>query len=225
MFAKSSLDRSIAERAITVVDEELIRRGLVHLRMAIVGMAVSDADGLVREVPLQVIDHYEIEQSIVVDVDPGTGNGPERAVLGVGLVESGFRRHIGEGAVAIVVVERVAVDASDENIFVAVVVVIADRNAGVVARAGQSGLCGDVGEVTLAVVFEEAVVVLGRIFLERLQVRAVSEEDVELAVVVVIENGYASGHGFRGIVLGAFVAVKLELNRLECKPDRTLGRS
>src|SRR5271168_2501078 len=101
--------------------------------MAVVAMAVTFADGLVVEIPLQVVDNDEVEQAVVVDIDPGGGDGPERSVLGVGLVQPGFGGDVGEGSVAVVVVERVAVDARDENVFKAVVVVIADSDAGVVA--------------------------------------------------------------------------------------------
>ncbi len=131
MRAESGFFRGIAKGPVAFVDEQLVRRRLVHLGMAVVVMTVTFADGLVIEIPLQIVDDDEVEQAVVVDVDPGGGDGPERAVLGVGLVEAGFGGDVGESSVAVVVIERVAVDAGDEDVFVAVVVVVADGDADV----------------------------------------------------------------------------------------------
>ena len=62
MRAESSLDRRIAKRSIAVVNEQLIRRWLVHLGMAVVAVPVALAHGLVIEIPLQIIDDEEIER-------------------------------------------------------------------------------------------------------------------------------------------------------------------
>ena len=152
------------------------------------------------------------------------GDRPQRAVLGIGLVQPGFRCDIGEGAVAVVVIQRVAIDAGDKDVFISVVVVIADGDADVVAGSGQAGFFGDVGEVALAVVFEEAVVVLRRILLQSLDVGAVGEEDVELAVVVVVEDSHAAGHGFGRVALGRLIAVEPEIDGLEGEPNRAFRR-
>ena len=53
---------------------------------------------------------------------------------------------------------------------------------------------------------------------------AVGEEDVELAVVVVVEDGDAPFHGFGRVVFRALVAVEFEIDRLEGETDRAIGR-
>ena len=116
-------------------------------------------------------------------------------------------------------IERVAVDAGDKNIFVAVVVIIANGHAHVVAGARQSGFVGDVGEVSLAVVFKKTVAIFRGTLAERMDVGAVSEKNVELAVVVVIEDGHASGHGFGSMALGRFVGFELEIDGLVGEAD------
>ena len=49
-------------------------------------------------------------------------------------------------------IKRVVMYAGDEEVFVAVVVVIADRHANVIAGPGQSGFLGHVGEGSVAIV-------------------------------------------------------------------------
>ena len=57
-------------------------------------------------------------------------------------------------------IERVAIDACYEDVFISVVVVVGDGDAGVIACPFEARLFRDVGEVSFAVVFEKAVVVL-----------------------------------------------------------------
>src|SRR5271170_2987589 len=122
-----------------------------------------------------------------------------------------FGGYIREGAVAIVVVERVLAVVGDEQVGIAIVVVVTDRHAhSVVARscAGESGGLGDVGEAAILVLAIEAVPVtrigpveiLGR-FRRVGYATTVDQEDVEQTIVVVIEEGYAAGHGLDEIFL------------------------
>ena len=80
----------------------------------------------------------------------------------------------------------------------------------VVTSSRQPGLFGYVGEVSVPVVLEEPVGIFRGSLVERLDVRPVGEEDIELAVVVVIEDSHAAGHGFWRVTLGRLVAVELE---------------
>ena len=114
------------------------------------------------EIPLQVIDDDEIEQPIVIHVNPGSGDGPKPSKLRIGFVEAGFGGDIREGPVSVVVIERVAIHAGDKNVLISIVVVVADSHAGVVAGPEKPGFFGYVGEVSLAIVLEQAVVVFRR---------------------------------------------------------------
>src|SRR5580698_611294 len=176
--------------------------------MAIIGDALGNALGLVGIAPLQIVDDEEIEEAVVVDVNPDGSFGPEWAVFGIDpLVEAGFLGDVGEGAVAVVVIERVAVDAEDEEIGMAVVIVVAYRGADVEAGSCEAGLRCNVGESAVAVVAEEAIEVFRRSLLQGCDVCAVGEEDVGTAVSVVIENGNAAGHGFGCISCGGLITV------------------
>ncbi len=170
--------------------------------------------------PLQVVDDEQIEQAVVVHVDPDGGNRPKWAILGIDpLVEAGLLCHVGERAVAVVVIERVAVDAGDKDIRVAIVVVIADSNANVEAGSFEAGLFCYVGEVAVAVVAEEMVRVFRRRLFKRGDVGAIGEEDVGTAVAVVIEYRDAASHGFRNILGRALAAVETKGQLLQLKTN------
>ena len=221
MRAKSRFDRGIAKSAIAVVEEQLIGSGLVHLGMAILAMPIALANRLVVEIPFQIVDDDQIEQAVVVHVDPGRRYRPKRPILWIGLVQPRLRRNIGESSVAVVVVQRVAIHARHKNIFVSVIVVVADGDADVVTGSRQPGLLGYVSEMSVAVILKQAVGIFRGGFLERLDVGSVGEENIELAVVVVIEAqpqppAMVSG-AWRS---GRLVAVELEIDRLKGEADR-----
>src|SRR5579862_1733078 len=125
--------------------------------MTVVGMTVDGARGFMLEVPFHVIHDQQIKQTIIIYIDPDSADGPERPVFRIGFVEPGLCRYIGEGSVSVVVVERIFVHTCDKNIFVSVVVVVADRHADVVTAAGETSFLGDVGEVSFAIILKKTV--------------------------------------------------------------------
>src|SRR5207253_1257968 len=99
---------------------------------------------VVQEALHRVIGHKDIGETVAVVI----GKTHSQA-LAVRIRYTGFGGDIGERAVAIVVVERVAPIAGYVNVFEAVVVIVAyrDPHAVVILRhSGQTGLLGDVGE-------------------------------------------------------------------------------
>ena len=202
-FVEADFCGDFGEVAIAVVVEDEGRDGLEGVGVAVgaVAFAMLATEDVV-EVPLHVAEDDEVEEAIVIEVDPGGGGGPA-AASGAGL-----RGDVGEGAVAVVVVEMVAAVAGDVEVFVAVVVVISDRYSHVVAYALQAGLLGDIFEGAAGFLMEEAVPILWAGLLrngaERGWIgerRSVGEEDVETSVVVVVEESDAGAHGFDEVFL------------------------
>src|SRR5450432_3893021 len=95
--------------------------------------------------------------------------------------------HVSEGSVPVVVVKRIAIDAGDKDVVIAVIVVVADGHAYIEAGPFQARLLRYVGEASVAVVVEEAVPVFWRVFLERLDISPIGKEDVGPTVAIVIE--------------------------------------
>ena len=183
----------VGERAVAVVAQERVRQGLEDVRVAVDAVPLlSPAAPVVRvlgEGPLEVVRDEEVQPAVVVEIQEG------RARL-QGVARHRDARpggHVGEAPVALVVVEHVVAVVRDQDVHVAVVVVVPDGHPlGVAldARAAQSRLEGHVDEPPAAGVAEEAIEggrvrahVLGR-------GRPVQEEKVHPAVVVVVEGGH-----------------------------------
>ena len=67
-----------------------------------------------------------------------------------------FCRDVGERAIAVVAIERAIAPIADEEIFVAVVIVIAGAHALAPAGARHAGLQRDIGKGAVAIVFVQA---------------------------------------------------------------------
>ena len=113
--------------------------------------------------------------------------------------DAGFFGDVFELAVAEAVIERAAAEAGDEEIKLAVVVVIGDGNTHAPAAAGEASLLGDVlkGAVGLLVIKSDQRVAAGAIALDG---GAVDKHDVEAAIVVAIEEADAPAGGVDDIV-------------------------
>src|SRR5579863_6449727 len=98
--------------------------------------------------PLDVIGDHQIQPAILVVIKPPGASGPS-ALVG----HASLGGDIGEGAVAIVVIQDGAAVAGDVNVWVAVVVVVTDGHAlAVMSFAADPGFLCYVGERTIAVV-------------------------------------------------------------------------
>src|SRR4029077_18723411 len=75
----------------------------------------------------------------------------------------GFFSYVGKGAVAIVVIQDIAVEACHIEISPAVVIIVGHGHANAVALATDAGAVSDVGESSVAIVVIEAVVKTGTI--------------------------------------------------------------
>ena len=150
-----------------------------------------------RRIESYVIAYEEIEAAVAVVVEPGAAGSP--AVLFV--VNPSLAGDVGESSVAVVVKQDVVSPEAAEQIVPAVVVVVADADAGLPAGAPQAGFLGDVGEGAVAIVFVE---MRSGGFAGRpvgVEARAVGEINVEPSVVVVIEEGQAAAFGFDDVAL------------------------
>ncbi len=97
-------------------------------------------------------------------------------------------------------VQDVLAEISDEQVVVAVVVVVADADALSPSGVLEPGLQRDVGKGAVAIVLEQ---VVEGLFARRkaFEPPAVDEEDVEPAVVVVIVEGDAAARGLEQILV------------------------
>lgn len=120
--------------------------------------------------------------------------------------QAGFTRHVGEGAITVIVQQYVVSPESDEQVDESIVVVISGADPLPPANQADSSLLGDVGERSVVVV---AVEMTGRFLsLEKaFQPAAVNHENVRPAVVVEVESGHAAARGFDNVALGLVATV------------------
>ena len=121
-------------------------RPALHVDAAIFAEWRAAEAGKVVEVKIDVVGDHQIHEAVAVIVAKGCAGRP--AAVG----DAGFRRYIGECAVAVVAIEDIAAEAGDIKIGPAVVVVVADRSAHGEAGGGQSGLCGHIGKCAVVIV-------------------------------------------------------------------------
>ena len=139
------------------------------------------------------------------------------------MVETSFGGDVRERAVAIVVVERVAVNATDKQVGPAVIVVVGDGYGDVKARAEETGFFRHVGKHAVAVVSVKTVRELRGILFESLDIGAVGEKDIGTAILVVVKNRHATGHG-GGSVRALQGLVGLDAEGQGCEREFDLGR-
>ena len=151
-------------------------------------------DGRGGQIEIDVVGDEQIEFAVAVVVHESAAGVPALAVSG----DAGLFADVGEGAVAVVVVENVLAEVGDEQVFEAVVVVVADADALSPAGVGHAGLCGDVGESAVAIVLEE---MRGGLLAggEAFEAPAVDQKNIQPAVVVVVVESDAAAGGLEQI--------------------------
>ena len=135
-------------------------------------------------------------------------------------------------------IEAVASVGGDVEVFVTVVVIITDRYTHSVADALEAGLFGYIFESAVALLVIEAVPVLragllrdGALCSGIAERRAVDEEEIEAAVIVVVEERDARAHRLDEIFLCRVRGASLKMNARLCgdvdevtRDDIGLGR-
>ncbi len=202
MRSYAGIARNILKLPVSKIQKHLVRRRLIQLWMAVLARLFVIASRLGRRVPAQVIHDHQVQQPVVIQIHPRATHRPQRPIrIGSTAREPGLFRCIRKRAVAVIVIERVVMHASDEDVLMTVVVVIADRDADVEPCAGQSRLLSRIGEAAMPVVQKQAIGVARAGLLERKNVRAVGKEDIRISVVIGVEHGDAARHCFRRMLL------------------------
>ncbi len=157
----------------------------------------------VVKIPFEIPQHHQIKESIAIQIHPGRTRRPSAAS------DAGFLRHIGESAIAIVVIKLVPTVRSNIQVLVAVIVVISDGYAHSISRSLQPCFLRDVFERTVRLLVIEPVPILWPRFLGNRSLRcwiterrAVDQENIQTPVVVVIKERHSRPHGFGQIFFG-----------------------
>src|SRR5208337_4220668 len=195
----------VGERPVAVVVVEIIGAAPVDGRPATAQHAPTDvAVALAGGKKITVPAHVEVQPSVVVVVEEGRSgvkSGPEFRGAHARLV-----RHVGEGAVTVIVIKDVFSVLCDVQVGESIVVIVSPDAAQAVSGAGDARLLRDVGERPITIVVEEGVA--GG---ESAIVQIASADDIEVHVAVaIIVRRTNSGTGLLQDGGGAVAALEMD---------------
>ena len=190
--------RDIGKRAISAIAIKNVRSAGKALRTArngnIVVVAVNCLSrlGRARRIKIHVIGDKQIEVPVAIIVQKTAACAPRLFRAG----DTSFFGDIREGPVAIIVVEDVVPPIADKQIVEAIVIIVTDATSLSPTRMGQTSLLSDIRKGPVTVVVKEVTRGL-TIALTQLEARTVYQKNVDPAIIVVIEEGYAATHLFQ----------------------------
>ena len=202
--------RHVEEGAVAEVAQQAVGLRRLAERPAVVRLTAGQEAPLpVRAVKPVVVADVEVEPAVGVVVEEGRRNA-EAPVVGAGKL-----RNVVEAGTAVVAEQLIRPQVGHVQVDVAVPVVVPGRNADVVAGSFKTQFGGDVDEPqsrlagNFQFVAEEAVArrLPGlarehrRAALVTFELAALAQVDVQVAVVVVVEEGHSRTDDFRGVEL------------------------
>ena len=215
-FSKKGINtgfvRHVRKSAVAVVAIESVVE-----RRVLVGMTVAAhtfferAIGVLVHFPMAVVDDKEIEETIVVVVEPARAYRPHLLAMGLRTSNARLRGDVSECPIAVVVKELIAGHVGNENVGATIVVVVTNGDAHAIACSGDAGFFRDVGEGAVVVVAVKTVPIVGRGFFERRNFGAVDAINVEESVVVVVEQRNAGNHRFGLVFVGCGAIARDEM--------------
>src|ERR1700679_2920293 len=153
MLGDAGRFRNVGECPVAIIAIEGIVQGRVKLGMAVTAhIAIERAYWVLIYLPLAVVHDKEIEQAVVVVVEPAGADRPHFFTVEECPAQSGFCRDIGESAVPVVMKQLIAGDIGDEQIGPTVIVVVADGHAHAVASPRHASLFGYVGKRAVVII-------------------------------------------------------------------------
>ncbi len=186
---------------VIVINDRCDGLKLVGMAKRAISLLAFSAPDIVK-VPPQIPQYDQIEQPVAVQVNPCRTRGP--AAPG----DASFVGNISKSAVTVVVIKLVSSICSYIQIFVAIVVIITDRDSHSIAGALQPGFVGDILERTIGLLVVQTIPIFRSSLFGNcarssgiIDFSAVHEKEIETAIVVVIEQSDSRTHGLEKVFL------------------------
>ncbi len=170
---------------------------LIKARDAVSGAVAGGTGQVLRFVKVHESADKQVEASVIVVVEPNCTGRPSRRS------DAGFFGHIGESAVAVVVIEDASTILSDVQIGKAVSIVVAHGYALAITTGGHASLLGYVRKGSIAIVSIQSIA-QSRIRIEEITSPAVDQVNVHPTIVVVVEKSATCACGLWQILLRGF---------------------
>ena len=196
----ASLHRNVLERAISLVAIQRIAGAAQPSRAALNRNAVELAELALAELGqgvephVDVVGHEQVEPAVAVVVGERRAGRPSR------IPNARLLRDIRKRAVAVVAIQPVRAVAGDVQVLPAVVVEVGGDDTHAPTRIAHTCLVRGVDERAVAPVTPQLAARAPRVARGRDRGR-VDEVHVEQAVLVEVEEGDASAHGFEDVLL------------------------
>ena len=189
--------------------------------MAVVGLSsLGQAQLVALGRVVEVVDDHEVEPAVVVVVDEARRHRPPI------FRGAAFLRAVAEGAVAVVAPELVRSVVADVEIGEAVVVVVARRHSHAVAAGGDAARLGDVSELEDRAAVGRRVQVVAKETMRQRSARrqrgvgerlagaqhvALRQVEIEIAILVVVQQGAARSHHLEVVALPGHAVEVMEV--------------
>src|ERR1039458_8975670 len=175
-LSNACVRRHVRKGSIPVVVVKRIGKRGVILGMAVgAHIRTGSAKRVLVDLPLAIVRHEQVQAAVVIVIEPAGGHRPHLLSVQRSPAYSGFVRNIGKGAVVVVMKKLIPGHIGEEDIRPSVVIVISNGDADAITLAFDSGFLRNIGESAVVVIMEKTVPILGRLFLQRWNGRAVDE--------------------------------------------------
>src|SRR5215469_776842 len=156
----------------------------------------------------RVVANYEVEKPVAIVVKPGGARRPSP-----GIPETRIFGDIGEGAIAVVVVEVTIWKSRDQNVLVAIIIKIRDSHTHAIGLGpAQTRLGCDVHKLAIAQIAIKGVL-NGFLALPTRCFTAIQKKNIQPSVIVKIEKTDTAAHGLDQVAVGG--------NSVEMSPGET----
>src|SRR5258708_7666194 len=159
----------------------------VWMAVCPVSFFVFSAPDVVK-VPFEIAQHDQIKESIAIQIHPCGTRRPATAS------HAGLLRHIGEGAITVVVIQLVPAVRSNIQVLIAVIVVIPDGYSHSLSRSLQSRFFRNVFAAAVTFLLVEPIPILRPCFLRNRSLwrrigewRTVDQENIQTPIVVIVK--------------------------------------
>src|SRR5205823_3030553 len=100
--------------------------------------------------PLDIMRYKQIQLAVVVIIEPYCAGGESR------ICHTRFRGYVGELSIAKIVEEMIVPNCGDIDVFITIVVIVANRASQTVCLDRQAGLPGHIGEGAILIIMVES---------------------------------------------------------------------
>ncbi len=150
---------------------------------------------------IDIVGNEQIQVAVAIIIEKSTSGSPAKISF---VQQPRLTRNIRKRTVSVVSVEHILTVIRDEDVFETIVVIVTNSYPARPTRAQQAGLLRDIGKCAVSIVFVQAVAGFWNDLVHAL---TAEHENIQPAIVVIIEEGNTAAHSLNDVVLMLEAAV------------------